>query len=644
MAEGPPIERGPWTGDPGFWINLQTGMTVTAGGITVGQVTGITFVGGTLTGNARNLQVTVGGGGSGLPPGGFLEQPLVNDGTPGEGEWSNTISARSVSPDTPPVHGATLNLQGEAATGDSGGGGGGVNVTAGPLASDDALGAYANFLGATPDTGDGAEGGTLTIGGGTVYPSGDDDFYTGGTIVLSGANTDAGAGGIGIYGGEASTVAGAPGSVTIGGQTPFDLGAPIDIISGFNTILGDDIVITASSGAGLLNGSIVCTINSTEGSTPGTFSILGLPAAVAGLPDDALWVDPATGCVVAAPGTGPSGGGGGWNNGNGVDDNVVIDGVGSWAAGEDNNVTGSANVVGGAGNNPVAGGYSGVFGVANQLQSNGLDDLISGVNNNVSGQDDCVVGENLTVSGSETAAFGRLYTSSMDESISAGDNHGTLSGIGNAVFGESNSVTGDDALVSGANNFASGNGPSISGYYATNRGIWGAVGFGTLALGAFGVGKGQSFRYGVAGITSDGSTPVVLTFDGNTPSATNQLALPNGQNGALGAAYVFTGQLVAVDPATGNMATFNFNGAIGQGATPASTVLYQVSSEFEGLTWVKTNPIPYNYMNATWVAAASIFVTFSADTTNGALQISVTGIAATTIQWMCDIQTSETTF
>ena len=148
----------------------------------------------------------------------------------------------------------------------------------------------------------------------------------------------------------------------------------------------------------------------------------------------------------------------------------------------------------------------------------------------------------------------------------------------------------------------------------------------------------------MAGTTNDGATSVVLCTDNSgSPSAINQVALPNGANSALGAAYTITGRIDAVDPATGNMASWNFSASINQAATAASTVLLAAGPLGGAQT---SGPVALTavYMNAVWVTAASVVVTLQADVTNGAFQISVVGVAATTIDWLATVDTTEITF
>jgi hypothetical protein len=125
------------------------------------------------------------------------------------------------------------------------------------------------------------------------------------------------------------------------------------------------------------------------------------------------------------------------------------------------------------------------------------------------------------------------------------------------------------------------------------------------------------------------ATPTVLTTTRGLSTGTNQILMPNGANGALGASYVFRGQIVGVDIATGHTSAWSFVGAIKQLATAASTALVAAVTPT---------------LIAQDAALSSAGVAISADTTNGALAVTVTGIASTNINWMCDVQTSETTY
>jgi len=79
----------------------------------------------------------------------------------------------------------------------------------------------------------------------------------------------------------------------------------------------------------------------------------------------------------------------------------------------------------------------------------------------------------------------------------------------------------------------------------------------------------------------------------------------------------------------GDTARWTINGAIKRGAAAASTAL------------VGTPTVTMTHNNA---GAAAWTVAVTADTTNGALAVTVTGAAATTIRWVCRINTTEMTY
>jgi hypothetical protein len=79
----------------------------------------------------------------------------------------------------------------------------------------------------------------------------------------------------------------------------------------------------------------------------------------------------------------------------------------------------------------------------------------------------------------------------------------------------------------------------------------------------------------------------------------------------------------------GNTARWTINGAIKRGANAAST------------TMVGTATVTMTHNDA---GAAAWVVAVTADTTNGGIKVEVTGAAATTIRWVCKINTTEMTF
>jgi hypothetical protein len=72
----------------------------------------------------------------------------------------------------------------------------------------------------------------------------------------------------------------------------------------------------------------------------------------------------------------------------------------------------------------------------------------------------------------------------------------------------------------------------------------------------------------------------------------------------------------------------SFVGALKRGANAAATAV---------IAAITPTAIATDTAAATWVVAVT------ADTTNGALSVTVTGVAATNISWVCEVATVEAT-
>jgi hypothetical protein len=324
-----------------------------------------------------------------------------------------------------------------------------------------------------------------------------------------------------------------------------------------------------------------------------------------------------------------------------------------------NTASGNYSVVAGGGGddgnlvygNVASGDYSFVGGGYDNTASNGGDVVCGGTNNTASGGGNVVCGgESNTASGvnafvgagAGNAAAGyhsfigaALYgTASADGAFVGGGYENTASGvysfvgggINNAASGEAaavcggdnNTASGDGSFIGGGyNNVASGQAATIAGGNgATTRGLSGAEAF---AAGYFSaVGDAQRALYVAIGATTD-ATPLILTFGQGAASTTNQVVLPND------ATYFFKVSVIARrTDADNESAAYTFEGCIDRNANAASTALVG--------TPVKT-------ILAEDTSAWDVAV--SADTTNGALAITVTGQAAKTIRWVAKIETVE---
>jgi len=135
-------------------------------------------------------------------------------------------------------------------------------------------------------------------------------------------------------------------------------------------------------------------------------------------------------------------------------------------------------------------------------------------------------------------------------------------------------------------------------------------------------GRTQSGLLLLARQTTD-ATATVLTSNTSAASTTNQVILPNNS------AYSFSGEVIAGVTGAGNTAAWNFKGAIKRGANAASTAVVGT---------VVLDRIAYDTGATAWTVAVT------ADTTNGGIKVEVAGAAATTIRWVCKINTTEMTY
>lgn len=267
-------------------------------------------------------------------------------------------------------------------------------------------------------------------------------------------------------------------------------------------------------------------------------------------------------------------------------------------------------------------------------------------------------GSNVTASGTQSAAVGgSTNTASGTGAIVAGGSNNTASSTSSGVFagasntagtsnntvvigGSSNSATGTSASVlGGSTNSAQGTNSSILG--GTNNGANGnnsvilGGGYGSARLlNGYAVipgsnspittvsGATQTSVLSIARQTTD-ATVTTLASNSSAPGTNNQLVLPNNS------AYYVRGSCIANVTGGGNTKAWSFEAAIKRGANAASTAIVGA---------VIKNIVAADAGASTWD------ITISADTTNGALAVSVTGQAATTIRWVCRLDSTEVTY
>ena len=199
-----------------------------------------------------------------------------------------------------------------------------------------------------------------------------------------------------------------------------------------------------------------------------------------------------------------------------------------------------------------------------------------------------------------------------DASQVASSDYSTISG------GRNNTASGGGSTVSGGeNNTANGVYSTVSGgAYATTNGIMGllAYGFSGTALG-----MNQMSFWGGRLQTTD-ATATRITADAAAATAVNQLALRNNST------FRVQGTVVSRNATTNDSKEWTFEALIKRGATAAATAL------------VGTPVITSTFADT---AAASWAIALSADTTNGALAITATGAASTTIRWTAVVHSIE---
>lgn len=237
--------------------------------------------------------------------------------------------------------------------------------------------------------------------------------------------------------------------------------------------------------------------------------------------------------------------------------------------------------------------------------------VIGGLNNTASGQYSCVYGgQSNTANNTQSVIFGG------ESNISSGFRSAIVCGTGHTASGENSIVLG------GSNSLANAKDSSvIGGSYGTTRSIFGnSVNPQVIITTTRGI--TQSAKLVLGQQTTD-ATPTVLTSNGGTVGTTNQVILPNNS------AYTFQGTVIANVTGGGNTSGWKFEGVIKRGANAASTALVAA---------VTPTVIAQDAGAATWILA------ITADTTNGGIRIQVTGAAATTIRWVCEIETTEVTY
>ena len=206
------------------------------------------------------------------------------------------------------------------------------------------------------------------------------------------------------------------------------------------------------------------------------------------------------------------------------------------------------------------------------------------------------------------------YGASGANSIAMGEQAKSTGSNASALGGQDNIASGSRAVtIGGHNNTADGYYSSAKGYYGNTNGL--------RLKHVTGLDANKQGAYFVLGYNTTDATPIALNSSVWTPSATNQITLPNNS------AYTFSGTIVAREKASEgtDVGAWEIKGIIRREANAGTTVL--VNSVINELN------VPTG-----WAVA------LAADTTNGCLKVEVTGVASTNIRWVATINTAEVTY
>jgi hypothetical protein len=269
-------------------------------------------------------------------------------------------------------------------------------------------------------------------------------------------------------------------------------------------------------------------------------------------------------------------------------------------------------IVVGGGNNQATGSYSFI---------GGGGDAGTAANRNVASGDWSTVGGGIKNVASGIASFvggGGFSGGNIFGNTATNTGASVVGGFGNNSSGFGSFIGG------GLNNLSNGTYSSvICGSRGSARSISGNTVFSASANPiADTSGITQAALLVLARQTTD-ATATALTSDTAAAGTTNQVILPNNS------AYFFKGSVIANVTGAANGAAWSFEGAIMRGANAASTVLIDTPS---------VNRVAASAGATAWTIA------LTADTTNGGLRVTVTGVAATTIRWVAKVETTEVTF
>jgi hypothetical protein len=185
--------------------------------------------------------------------------------------------------------------------------------------------------------------------------------------------------------------------------------------------------------------------------------------------------------------------------------------------------------------------------------------------------------------------------------------------------GQNNNVSLSHSVICGGrdNVVASQYSACLGGYGGTTRGMQGCEVWASYYFAA--VGDAQRRRATQTASTAS-ATQTNMTTDTAAASSINQFVLPNNS------AVAFRAMVISRANASGDCAGWVVSGMAKRGATASTVALVGTPT---------VTALGADTGAASWAVAVGV------DTTNGAIQIKVTGAASTNIKWVNDVETVE---
>lgn len=259
--------------------------------------------------------------------------------------------------------------------------------------------------------------------------------------------------------------------------------------------------------------------------------------------------------------------------------------------------------------------------LATEVSSGSQSTIGGGNRNTASGTTTVVAGGNRNTASNTSDAVlgGNQNTASGGTSVVCGGTTNTASGtVASILGGEGNTASGDHSIcLGGVSSTANGPYSLVFGDTCSARSIHGNRAFNSGPISP-GTVDAQREELTLRAISTN-ATPVNMTSNGSTASATNQMALISGSRA------VVRGRVVASQQATGDAKAWEFVALVKRTGIPSTaTIIGSVTPS----------------VVAGDAGASAWTITVQADTTNGTLQVVATGEAAKTIKWVCDLDTT----